>query len=100
VRHARLAERHSPTRPQLSYHLTLHNLLFPRPRLPFKRADPAHVPHGSLDIFDVELVFKANGEAVEGSDGGVVLGVVVVQLLRGGDGGVEEDLVEAVKLCG
>jgi hypothetical protein len=98
MRYARLAEQHSSAISQLAHHLALHVLLFPSARLAFEGTDPADISHSGLYILDVELVFETDGEAVQGSDGCLVLGVVGVEGLCGGDGGVEEDLVEAVEL--
>jgi len=46
----------------------------------------------------VKLVFEADREAVERADCVVVLGIVGVEGFCRGDGGVEEDFVEAVEL--
>jgi hypothetical protein len=64
MRDTRLTEQHRPTIPQLPHHLTLKHFFFARPLLSLKRANPSHVAHCRLDIFDVELVFERDGQAV------------------------------------
>ena len=98
MRYTRLTKQDSPTLPQLAYHLTLHPLLLPGPGFAFKGADPTYIAHGGFDVFDVKLVFEADREAVERADCVVVLGIVGVEGFCRGDGGVEEDFVEAVEL--
>lgn len=61
-------------------------------------AHPADVAHRGLDALYVELVFRADGEAVEWSDWSLVLGQVCIEGFCIFDGGVEEDLVEATDL--
>lgn len=46
----------------------------------------------------MELVFQTNGEAMEGTEGCVVLRIVCVEGFGIFDGGGEEDFVEAVCL--
>jgi hypothetical protein len=62
--------------------------------------NPAHVTHGGLDAAEVDLVCQASGQAMQGSEGAPVLGVVRVEELCGVDSLVEKDLVEAVELLG
>lgn len=98
MRYARLTVQHSAAFTQFPHHLALADFLFACPRLALERPDPAHIPHSCLNVFDVELVFEADGKAVEGSDRGLVFGVVGVEGAGVCDGGVEEDFVEAVEL--
>lgn len=83
---------------QLAHHLGFVDALFAGVFEALKGVNPAYVAHGGFNSADVELIFEGDREAMEWANGGVVLGIVVVELLRVGDCCVKENLVETADL--
>lgn len=95
---ARLAIQHCAKGQQLARNLTLH-LMCPAGILDPKIApDPSNVPHCRVNTLDVELIFQADGKAVEWAEDGFFVGEEGVEVLGALDGLVEEDLVKTIVL--
>lgn len=52
----------------------------------------------SLHALDVELIFQADGQAMQRPDWFLVLRIVCVKALGGFDGGIKEDFVQTIEL--
>ena len=96
MRYARLAIQDCARITQHLDHLALDYFLFPRPFLSFKSSDPANVAHGRLNALDVELVLEGNGDAVEGSNGFLVLSVVRIEGLGIFKSSIKEDFMQTL----
>lgn len=79
-----LSSQHSPAR-----------VRFLRPRGGFRRTD-----HVSLHAFDVELIFQADGQTVQGTNWRLMLRKVCVEAFGGLDGRIEEDFMQTTDLAG
>ena len=98
LRQAGLAIEHRAEGQQLAGNLTLHLVCpagIPDPKI---APDPSNVPHCCVDALDVELVFQADGKAVEWTEDGFLVSEVGVEGPGALDGLVEEDLVETIVL--
>lgn len=98
MRHARFAIEDSTKSAELFYQLTFIDLLFSRALLTLERSRPSDVAHRCFDTCNMELILKADGNAMEWADGNFVGGQVCIELFRMRDSVFEENLEQTIGL--
>lgn len=98
MRHARLAGENGAEIGQFDDHLGLEYFLFAGPFLTLKRIDPGNVTHCRLYVFNVELIFERNRQAMQRTERLMVFGEVVLEFLRRFDRCLEKDLMQTAYL--